>query len=234
MNNGVIGVFDSGVGGLKILWELRRVLPSERYVYVFDRSGAPYGSKSAKQIIKRVEKVSRTLMALGAKTIVVGCNTATGVAIGELRKKFGVPFVGTEPPLRLAARETDGKILLLCTPRTAAASNVERLIAEVGKNRVIVAPQKTLASDIEREFGELSALRGTLERVLAPFSNAEIGAVALGCTHYYYVKGMIEEYFGKKVKVFDSASGVAAETVRVIDEFNLAGGNSGRVRYVYM
>lgn len=234
MNNGVIGVFDSGVGGLKILWELRRVLPNERYVYVFDRSGAPYGNKSARQIIKRAEKASKTLIALGAKLIVVGCNTATGVAIGELRKRFSVPFIGTEPPLRLAARETTEKILLLCTPRTAASDNVKRMITDVGTERVIVAPQKTLASDIEREFGELSVLRGTLKHALAPYSDAGIGAVALGCTHYYYLKGMIEEYFGKTVKAFDAAGGVAAETARVIDKFNLAGGDVGRVRYVYM
>ena len=116
-NRNYIGVFDSGVGGLKILSALKKNFPNENFIYVFDKSHAPYGKKSSRFVRERANKISTILIKKGAKIIVVACNTATTVSIDNLRKNFSVPFIGVEPPVKVACEKESGRIILLCTYR---------------------------------------------------------------------------------------------------------------------
>ena len=236
MSEQPIGIFDSGVGGLKILAALRKVLPRENYIYVFDRSHSPYGNRSNRYIKKRAEKVSEMLIKEGAKTVVVACNTATNVGITRLREKFGVPFVGVEPPLKpAAAAHKEGKILVLCTCRTAVQEKFLRLKEKYDDGSVTVIPLANLARDIENNFTSLKDLKPVVDGIFSPYDGDNVESVVLGCTHYYYVKDLIDAHFGGKVKIYDACDGVARRLKDVLTQNDLpAQKNIGKVRYIYI
>ena len=216
MNSGAIGIFDSGVGGLKILGAAVKRLRGEDFIYVFDRSHSPYGNRSDRYVRRRAEKVSELLLSRGAKVVVAACNTATGVGITYLRRKFGAPFVGVEPPVKPAAlARTHGKILVLTTCRTAEQANFHRLL--------------------EKWDAALSKLKPVVDDILAPYDGEDIESVVLGCTHYYYLADMISAHYGGSARVFDAVDGVTHRIETVLDENDLRSKTGkGRVKYIYL
>jgi glutamate racemase len=231
-----IGIFDSGVGGLKILAQLRKILPSENYVYVFDRSHAPYGTKSARFVAKRAKSVTEFLLNRGAKIIVVACNTATGVAIDFLRQKYGDIFVGVEPPVKSASMDSrEGKTLVLLTPVTARQQKFITLFGEYNDGSFIVSPQPNLASEIERNFVSLHELRGYVRAILQPYCAQNVTKVVLGCTHYYYVADIIKEVLGENVAIYTAQEGVANRVKEILTKRDLLSSeNKGFVKYIYL
>ena len=115
--NSSIGIFDSGVGGLKILSSIRKALPQENFIYVFDRSHSPYGNRSENYIKKRAYKITEYLIKENVKAIVVACNTATTVSISSLRKRYDIPFIGVEPAIKPTLKSDAKKILVLWIDR---------------------------------------------------------------------------------------------------------------------
>jgi glutamate racemase len=231
-----IGIFDSGVGGLKILAQLRKILPSENYVYVFDRSHAPYGTKSARFVTKRAKSVTEFLLNRGAKIIVVACNTATGVAIDFLRQKYGDIFVGVEPPVKSASMDSrEGKTLVLLTPVTARQQKFITLFGRYNDGSFIVSPQPNLASEIERNFVSLHELRGYVRAILQPYCAQNVTKVVLGCTHYYYVADIIKEVLGENVAIYTAQEGVANRVKEILTKRDLLSSeNKGFVKYIYL
>ena len=119
----MIGIFDSGVGGLSVFREIKKLLPSERYVYFSDNAHCPYGEKSREYIIGRARAITSFLMEQGAEIIVVACNTATAAAISTLREEFPISFIGMEPAVKPAAQATrTGVVGVLATAGTLKAS----------------------------------------------------------------------------------------------------------------
>lgn len=231
-----IGIFDSGVGGLKILAQLRKILPSENYVYVFDRSHAPYGTKSARFVAKRAKSVTEFLLNRGAKIIVVACNTATGVAIDFLRQKYGDIFVGVEPPVKSASMDSrEGKTLVLLTPVTARQQKFITLFGQYNDGSFIVSPQPNLASEIERNFVSLHELRGYVRAILQPYCAQNVTKVVLGCTHYYYIADIIKEVLGENVAIYTAQEGVANRVKEILTKRDLLSSeNKGFVKYIYL
>ena len=231
-----IGIFDSGVGGLKILAQLRKILPSENYVYVFDRSHAPYGTKSARFVAKRAKSVTEFLLNRGAKIIVVACNTATAVAIDFLRQKYGDIFVGVEPPVKSASMDSrEGKTLVLLTPVTARQQKFITLFGQYNDGSFIVSPQPNLASEIERNFVSLHELRGYVRAILQPYCAQNVTKVVLGCTHYYYVADIIKEVLGENVAIYTAQEGVANRVKDILTKRDLLSSeNKGFVKYIYL
>jgi len=181
-----IGVFDSGVGGLSVLREMRRELPHEHIIYFGDQAHVPYGSKSLLEVRQLSENVTRTLLGKGAKLIVVACNTASAAALHYLRETFpDTPFVGMEPAVKPAAEHTHtGKVGVLATPATFQgelyASVVERFAHGV------TLYQDTLPGLVAQiEAGHLKGgkTREILENALKPMLAEGIDTVVLGCTH---------------------------------------------------
>ncbi len=236
MNDGAIGIFDSGVGGLKVLAAVRRELPNENFIYIFDRKHAPYGNKSHRYVRGRAEKVSKMLIDMGAKAVVVACNTATNVGIADLRKKFGVPFVGVEPPVKPAATDrTAGSVLVLTTALTAKQERFTELVGRYDDGHIIVAPQPNLARRIEQCFSSLTDIKPEIDAMLAPYDGENVESVVLGCTHYYFVADMIKEHYGGKVKIYDALGGVARRLKSVLTENDLLSKNNiGKVKYIYI
>ena len=228
MDNRPIGIFDSGVGGLSVLIELRRLLPSENFVFLADQKNVPYGEKTKDQLEELTSRIARFLINQGAKLIVVACNTATCYAIDALRRDFPVQFVGTVPAIKPAALATKtGVIGLIATPATAASQYVKDLSAQhaVGK-KVIVIGCRGLEDLVEQ--GDLAApeIKKLLEKYLEPIELAGADQLVLGCTHYPFLRKTIGEILGPGVAILDSGIAIAHRTLILLDEHGLA--NSGR------
>ncbi len=218
-----IGVFDSGVGGLSVLREIRRALPGEDLLYVADSAHAPYGDKSQQFIEDRSIAISEFLVSRNVKAIVVACNTATGAAIATLRSRFSVPIIAMEPAVKPAAANTKtGVIGVLATSRTLASDNFVKLFARYGTD-VEILGQACPGLVEQVEAGDLSGdkTRLLLEQYVLPLLERDADTIVLGCTHYPFLAPLIQEIAGSRVAVIDSAAAVARQLRRRLEVNNL-------------
>lgn len=192
MSAPVIGIFDSGVGGLSVLTACKQLMPNEQFLYFADTDFAPYGDKSNLYIRRRVFSICDNFVAKGAKAIVVACNTATNVGIKMLRQRYSIPFVGLEPAIK-PAQHIEGEVVLLCTTATARQDKFLRLVEAYRPKNLIIAPQKNLAGLIEKNFANLERVRHEVYKTLAPYIKAS--AIILGCTHYVHIKQQIDDFY---------------------------------------
>ena len=219
----VVGIFDSGSGGLSVLREIRKVLPSGNFIYYADNANCPYGEKSEAFIRDRARAITKLLMARGAQVIVVACNTATGAAIATLRSEFDIPFIGMEPAVKPAALGTrSGVIGVLATAGTLKASkylNTKGLYQE--NVRIEEHVGEGFVQLVER--GELDGPE--VERVvrasLQPLLDAGADTIVLGCTHYPFLQPVIQRLAGPDVRVIDPAPAVAQQLLRVLDQHDI-------------
>ncbi len=203
-----IGIFDSGIGGLSVLSACVKRLPRLRYLYLGDNARAPYGSRPAEEIAAFTEEALARFRACRVSAAVLACNTATAVCLGEMRGKFSFPILGTEPAV-LPAAKRGGKILVLCTPRTAASGRLRALLSRCPSAEFTVVPCAGLAAAIENRFlrGEKFDLEGELPR-------GKYDGVVLGCTHYALIGEEIAAFYG--APVFDGAEGIARRLAAVL------------------
>jgi glutamate racemase len=229
MSAAAIGVFDSGVGGLCVLRAIREELPHENLLYVADSAHVPYGNKPASFIEQRSLAIARFLLAQNAKAIVVACNTATGAAIATLRERFNVPIIGMEPAIKPALTHTrSGVIGVLATAGTAASGKFANLLARFsGRAQVLVQPCPGFVEAVER--GELSTTdtRALVQRTVAPLLQRGADTLVLGCTHYPFLRTLIEDIAGSAVTVIDPSPAVARELRRRLTENNLLSNTGG-------
>lgn len=211
-----IGVFDSGVGGLSVLREIRRELPGEDLLYVADSGHAPYGNKSRETIEARSAAIVEFLLSRNAKAIVVACNTATSAAVGTLRARFAVPIVAMEPAVKPAAESTkSGVIGVLATSGTLGSSNFARLHERFGeKSDILVQACPGLVELVEAGDLASSAARALVEKYVAPLLERKADNIVLGCTHYPFLAPLIRELAGPGVAIIDSSGPVARELRR--------------------
>jgi glutamate racemase len=220
----LIGVFDSGVGGLSVLRALREQTPGHPVIYIADQAHVPYGLRSLHEVRHFSEQITRFLLAQGAEIIVVACNTASAAALHELRATFpGMPFVGMEPAVKPAAETTrSGVVGVLATPATFQgalyASVVERFAQGV---RLLQDTCPGLVAQVEAGELESSETRRILETALQPMLAQGVDTVVLGCTHYPFVIPLIQEIAGAQVRVIDPAPAVARQAGRVLQERGL-------------
>jgi glutamate racemase len=207
-----IGVFDSGVGGLTVLRELREQLPTARLRYLADTAYAPYGNRSPEDIRARSIAITEHLIARGAELIVVACNTATAHAIEALRARWpALPFVGTEPGIKPAVAATrNGRIGLLATPSTAASGRLRALIEKhIGDREVIV---QGCAGVVDRiEAGDLGSaeLQALVDSYCMPLRAAGVDTALLGCTHYPFIEPLWRAALGPGVELLRIETAVA-------------------------
>lgn len=224
MSKAAIGVFDSGLGGLSVLRELVAALPFEDFIYVSDAGHCPYGGKRASEITDRAEAITDFLLAKGVKLIVVACNTATIAAIESLRATYTVSFVGMEPAVKPAAALTrSGVVGVLATGAALAGEKLHQLIERHAAGvRVLTQPCPGLVELVEQ--GELaSAETQTLvRRYTAPLLAAGADVLVLGCTHYPFLKDVIQQAVGPEVTLLDTGAAVARRTASLIASEQLA------------
>ena len=216
-----IGVFDSGAGGVSVLRALVRELPRESFIYLGDSAHAPYGSKSAEEVLALSRKMVASLIEEGAKAIVIACNTATSAAAAALRHELDIPVIGVEPALKPAVcAHEGGRILVMATPVTLALDKYHELAHRLeARAEVVPIPCPGLAARVEQ--GALDA--PDVEELIRGYVGAYAGkadAVVLGCTHYPFVASTIEKVLGD-VELFDGAEGTARQLARVLAQKSL-------------
>lgn len=221
-NRQPIAVFDSGVGGVSVLRELLNQMPNEDYIYFGDSANAPYGTKSHDEIRTLTMSAAEKLIKV-SKALVVACNTATSVAIDDLRQKYeDISIIGVEPAIKPATEYfPGGKILVMATPATL---NEHRFVALTAKYKnschIYRLPCYDLARLIEQGHVNDSVADDYIADILSPYAN-KVDCVVLGCTHYPFVKDLISKNIGKNVKIFDGACGTARETKHKLSDKGL-------------
>jgi glutamate racemase len=207
-----IGVFDSGVGGLSVLLALHARQPDAPLLYVADSAHAPYGERSDDHVLDRSRRIVSHLLAHGAAGIVIACNTATAIAVRQLRLEWpGVPIVGVEPGIKPAMAATrNGHIGVMATQGTLASEKFKALVAAHGTGAVIhPQPCPGLARLIEQGDADAPALRAAVEQHTRPLRDAGVDTLVIGCTHYAFVRHHIEHAMGPGVVIIDTAEAVA-------------------------
>jgi glutamate racemase len=217
-----IGFFDSGVGGLTIWNDVVQLLPSESTIYLADSANAPYGSKSPEEIQRLSINNTQTLISLGAKIIVVACNTATTQSIKVLREKFSVPFIGIEPAVKPASLNSRLKSIgVLATAGTIESAQFNRTKNDYSADvKVFTQVGEGLVTAIEK--GELNkdSLNELLKKHLTELIQEPIDTLVLGCTHYPLLIPVIKQIIGDKISILDSGKPVAIQTQKILSSMN--------------
>lgn len=224
IKNNPIGFFDSGVGGLSVMKKAMEDMPEENFIYLGDSANAPYGIKENEEIKRLTLNGIEFLIDKGAKAIVVACNTATSVAIEELRNKYkDIPIIGIEPALKPAVElNKEGKIIIMATITTLKEKKFKALMERyaVG-SEIIPLPCPGLVEYIENGVLEGRELDEFLRYKLSEHLNDKISAIVLGCTHYPFVRKAINNIVGENVKIIDGSKGTSRELKRKLLELEL-------------
>jgi glutamate racemase len=222
----IVGIFDSGVGGLSVLRALRALRPqiSLPLVYFADQAHVPYGPRPLEEVRAFSFDITRKLISMGAEIIVVACNAASAAALKSLRECFPqMPFVGMEPAVKPAAETTHtGVVGVLATPATFQGALYASVVERFGKNvRLMQSTCPGLVQQIEAGNLDGPATCKILESALQPMLAENIDTVVLGCTHYPFVIPAIRQIVGPGVRVIDPSPAVARQTVRLLSERGL-------------
>lgn len=208
-----IGVMDSGVGGISVLKHIHALLPHEHLIYFADSAHAPYGNKSPEEIKQRCFAVADFLITQQVKALVVACNTATGAAIADMRAAYDLPIIGMEPAVKpAAAASKNGIVGVLATVGTLKSAQFAALLESYGRNvEVITQGCIGLVECIER--GELSnqSTKTLIQQYCEPLLEAGADTIVLGCTHYPFVRPLIESIVGSDVTIIDTGAAVAKQ-----------------------
>lgn len=218
MNNNKIGVFDSGIGGLTTLEEIKKLLPNEEYIYIADSKNNPYGEKSSEELLKIVKNNVDNLLKENVKLIVIACNTATTKCIKILREQYpNTLFIGTEPAIKVACDNNYKNTILMATPGTIKSERTHELIKNNIKNdqNIYLLPCENLANAIETNNKE--KISELLNKYLKEYQNKNIDSIVLGCTHYPHIKNEIQKLFPNS-NIIDGNKGVAKRVKFILEE----------------
>ncbi|MGH8540428.1 MAG: glutamate racemase [Stenotrophobium sp.] len=223
MSRAPVGVFDSGVGGISVLREIRRVLPGENLIYYADSGHCPYGGKPRKEIVARAVAITEFLLAREAKMIVVACNTATIAAVEHLRETYPMPFVGMEPAVKPAVSQTrSGVVGVLATGAALGGEKFHKLVAQHAQGvRVITQPCPGLVERVEAGDLEGEQTRALVRQYCEPLLTQGADTLVLGCTHYPFLRPLIAEVAGPNVHLLDTGPAVARQARRVLEREGL-------------
>ncbi|MGH2626882.1 MAG: glutamate racemase [Anaerolineales bacterium] len=214
-----IGVFDSGVGGLSIVREIRRRLPHETVLYFADQAHVPYGTRTKDEVRDFSRAILRFLLSQAAKVSVIACNTASAAALHSLRQEFpDHAIVGMEPAVKPAAESTrTRRVGVLATPATFQGELFASVVERFARGVEVI--ENTAPGLVERiEAGDLDgpATRAIIEAALKPILARGADTLVLGCTHDPFVIPLLAEVAGPSLKIIDPAPAIARQTGRVL------------------
>jgi glutamate racemase len=221
--NQMIGVFDSGVGGISVLREIRTVLPREHLCYVADSGHCPYGNKPESYIQERSLRITGWLIEQGATSIVIACNTATAAAATLLRATFTVPIIAMEPAIKPAVAATrSGVIGVLATAGTARSERLTALIERFGRGvQILTQPCPGLVEQVEMGDLDGPVTRALLWDYVEPLLRRGADTLVLGCTHYPFLRPAIADLVGAEVALIDTGAAVARRCEDVLAQRGL-------------
>ena len=218
-----IGVFDSGVGGLSVLRAIRDDLRSEDVLYVADSGHAPYGDRPPEFIEQRALAIVEFFLQEPVKAVVVACNTATGAAVETLRARYDLPIVAMEPAVKPAVAATrSGVVGVMATTQTLASSKFLKLVDAHGGGVTLLVQACPGLVDLV-EHGDLTGARSRalVEQYVRPLLEKGADTLVLGCTHYPFLRPVIQEIAGPDVSIIDPAFAVARELRRRLEASEL-------------
>ena len=207
----MIGILDSGVGGLSVMREIRAKLPEQSLTYIGDTAWCPYGNKDFCEIRNRTFALSDFLISKGAELIVVACNSATIVAIEALRSRHCIPFVGMEPGVKPASDLTQtGTIGVLATEASLAGEKFHSLIATHAQDlRVITQPCPKFVEFVERGILEGDEVNQAIDEYTSSLLAANADVFILGCSHYPFLRPALEARLPNHIQFIDTGGAIA-------------------------
>ena len=229
-----IGIFDSGIGGISVLHEAYHRLPNEEYIFYADADHVPYGQKKPEDIIRYSDSIVNELIEMGVDAVLIACNTATSVAAEHLRAKYSVPIIGMEPavkPAVEAAKNTDGRVLVMATPVTIRENKLHRLLDQVDRAHLVdLLPMPRFVTLAERGIFDGKEVDSYIEERLAMYDKDSFSEVVLGCTHFNYFKPAIIKAFtgdGKERPIPDLIDGNVGTINHLADVLGLKSADIG-------
>lgn len=217
MNNNPIGIIDSGIGGLSVWQEIVKLLPHESTMYLADSKNLPYGEKSEAEVYALSKQLIPFLLEKKIKLVVIACNTITVSALEKLRKDFpDIPIVGTVPVVKTAAAVSKNKrIGILSTKRTAESTYQKELIQTFAADCTVTnLGTNELVPMVESGYIDEEKLKHELE----PLMQAEVDTVALGCTHFPFLRNELQEILEQGVQILDSGEAIARQVKRILEK----------------
>ena len=230
-----IGIFDSGVGGLTVVREVMRLLPSENIVYLGDTARLPYGTKSRETVVNYSRKSSRFLVSNGVKLIIAACNTASAHSISTLNGELNLPVIGViSPGAGKAATVTrNGKIGVIATPSTVRSGAYERAIKAANPSlKTVSAACPLFVPRVEEDLTDGEIALSVAHKYLNPLKKQGVDTLILGCTHYPLMRKTVSTVMGGGVALVDSAAETAKEAMTVLKRNGLLkNGGKGSAKF---
>lgn len=222
----LIGVIDSGTGGISVLCKARRMLPHENYIYFGDNANAPYGPKNIEDIRRLSRDACAYLLSKDIKALVIACNTMTSAYAAQLRSEVDIPVIGMEPAVKPASlARSGGRILALATRATLCLEKFSNLMRLYGEG-VVPLEGTGLVEIVESGRIDTDDARDALQSIFAPYLNDRIDGIVLGCTHYPFLRRQIEAFF-PDAKIYDGREGTVRQLKRKLTEHGCLTENTG-------
>ena len=235
MNNKPIGVFDSGIGGLTVLKEIIKILPNEEFIYYADTDNVPYGIKPKEEVKEYINQAVKFLIDKDVKAIVIACNTATSIAINDLRKKYSLPIIGIEPAAKPAIENRgQKKVLIMATPTTIREEKLHNLLKKFSAEEFVdlIAMPKLVEYAESVEFNS-KEIEDYLKKQLQEFNLNDYSEIVLGCTHFPFFKEKIKKVVPQNINIIDGSKGVANRLKDILQKNDLLGNNNLKIEYYY-
>ena len=217
-----IGVFDSGLGGISVLKEFVKSMPSENFIYYGDSANAPYGIKTKKEITDRCENIIEFFIKQGVKAVVIACNTATSASANILRKKYSyLPIIGMEPALKVAADgKTDNTIVVMATPLTLREEKFNNLMSRYDdENTIIKMPCPELVKIVENDLlDDEEVVENQISDYYKGLNIKKINSVVLGCTHFIFYKDYLNEFLPETAHLVDGNMGTCKHVKEILEQ----------------
>lgn len=235
MNNNPIGIFDSGIGGLTVLKKIIQVLPNEKYIYYADIDNVPYGTKPKEDVKKYIKDAIDFLINKNVKAIVIACNTATSIAVKELRQMYTVPIVGIEPAAKPAVENRGEKrVLIMATPTTIKEEKLKYLLRRLeAEEYVDLVPMPKLVEFAENGDFTSKEVEQYIVYQLKNHNLEEYSELVLGCTHFPFFKEILSKIFPKDTQIIDGSLGVANRLKDILQKEEILGNNQLEIEYYY-
>ncbi|MGL4362519.1 MAG: glutamate racemase [Cellulosilyticaceae bacterium] len=218
-----IGVFDSGIGGITVLNNLLKVLPYEDYIYYADTDNVPYGPKSKEEVRGYIFAAVDFLVNQNVQAIVIACNTATSIAIEDLRNMYNIPIIGMEPAVKLAVEQTtdvDKRVLVTATELTLKENKLHKLIEKVDKRHCVdLLALPELVNYAEKGIFAENIVMSYIMEQLKPYELKNYETIVLGCTHFSYYRNIFQTITSDYTMIVDGNEGTAKHLKEVLSKY---------------
>lgn len=232
-----IGFFDSGIGGVSVLHEALGRLPQEDFLYYADTDHVPYGSKPKAEVRRHVFAAVDFLVRQGASAIVIACNTATSVAIADLRAEYDIPIIGMEPAVKVAVDRTPrhaGRILVTATALTLKEEKLHNLIDQIDDDHIVDSlPLPGLVEFAEKREFDGETVLSYLREQLGRFDLRNVEAIVLGCTHFVFFADLFRNITAPHTEIIDGNRGTVNQLIRILTEQGLLKPGRGTVTFYH-